>query len=285
MEVLTSIESMRAVRRALPGSVGFVPTMGYLHQGHLSLVRGARAGNDHVVVSIFVNPTQFGPNEDFARYPRDTDRDLALLRREGVDFVFMPSVDEMYPPGGETYVDPGPVSQRLEGHFRPGHFRGVATVVLKLFNIVQPTRAYFGRKDAQQLVVIRRLVRDLDLGVEVVPMPTVRQDAEGLPVDSGLAMSSRNVYLSEDERKAALVLWESLSLAREMWTRGLRDAETYRKRMRELIEGQPRASIDYVSVADPWTLEELERIQGQATVSLAVRIGTTRLIDNVTLGE
>ena len=285
MEVLTTIEAMRAARAALPGSVGLVPTMGYLHEGHMSLVRGARADNDHVAVSIFVNPTQFGPNEDFAAYPRDTDRDLALLRDAGVDLVFMPTVEAMYPPGATTYVDPGPVSQHLEGQFRPGHFRGVATIVLKLFEIVRPTRAYFGRKDAQQLVVIKAMVRDLDVDVEIVPMPTVRQDVEGLPSESGLAMSSRNVYLSPEERQAALVLSQALSLAQEMWERGLRDGDEYRERLRALIEGEPLAGIDYVSVADPETLEELDRIQGPALVSMAVRLGRTRLIDNVTLGE
>ena len=278
MEVLTTIEAMRAARAALPGSVGLVPTMGYLHEGHMSLVRGARADNDHVAVSIFVNPTQFGPNEDFAAYPRDTDRDLALLRDAGVDLVFMPTVEAMYPPGAMTYVDPGPVSQHLEGQFRPGHFRGVATIVLKLFEIVRPTRAYFGRKDAQQLVVIKAMVRDLDVDVEIVPMPTVREP-------DGLAMSSRNVYLSPEERQAALVLSQALSLAQEMWERGLRDGDEYRERLRALIESEPLARIDYVSVADPETLEELDRIGGPALVSLAVRIGRTRLIDNVTLGE
>ena len=278
MDLATTIEAMRAARAALPGSVGLVPTMGYLHEGHMSLVRGARADNDHVAVSIFVNPTQFGPNEDFAAYPRDTDRDLALLRDAGVDLVFMPTVEAMYPPGAMTYVDPGPVSQHLEGQFRPGHFRGVATIVLKLFEIVRPTRAYFGRKDAQQLVVIKAMVRDLDVDVEIVPMPTVREP-------DGLAMSSRNVYLSPEERQAALVLSQALSLAQEMWERGLRDGDEYRERLRALIESEPLARIDYVSVADPETLEELDRIGGPALVSLAVRIGRTRLIDNVTLGE
>lgn len=277
MQLLTTIAAVRAARASLPGSVGFVPTMGALHEGHLSLVRAARAENDHVFVSIFVNPTQFGPDEDFEAYPRDTEGDLALLRAERVDYVFLPSVEEMYPPGAETFVDVGPIAQVLEGASRPGHFRGVATVVLKLFNIVQPQRAYFGRKDAQQLVVVRRLVRDLDVPVEIVPMPTVREP-------DGLAMSSRNAYLSPAERKAATVLYEALTLAQEMWAKSVRDAETVRSRMRELIAAEPLARLDYVSVADPETLTELERIQGPALVSLAVRIGKTRLIDNVTLG-
>jgi pantoate--beta-alanine ligase len=278
MNLVTTIEDVRAARRIVEASVGFVPTMGYLHEGHLSLVRRARAENECVWVSIFVNPTQFGPNEDFNRYPRDPERDLSLLAAEGVDLVFMPAAPEMYPEGATTYVDVGPLGEVLEGAFRPGHFRGVATIVLKLFNIVQPSRAYFGRKDAQQLVVIRRMVRDLNVPVEVVPCDTVREP-------DGLAMSSRNVYLSPEERKAALVLYEALQLAENLWTRGTRDAETFRRRMRELIEAEPRARIDYVSVAHPETLEELERIQGPALVSLAVRIGPTRLIDNLTIGE
>jgi pantoate--beta-alanine ligase len=190
----------------------------------------------------------------------------------------MPTVDEMYPPGATTSVDPGSLAEVLEGEFRPGHFRGVATIVLKLFEVVRPTRAYFGRKDAQQLVVIRRMVRDLILDVEIVAMPTVREEG-------GLAMSSRNTYLSTGERGSALCLHKALTLAQEMWTRGARDAGTYRARMREVIEGEPSAAIDYVSVADPESLVELERIQGPALVSIAVRIGRTRLIDNVMLGE
>ena len=251
--------------------------MGALHEGHLTLVSQARAANDHVFVSIFVNPTQFGPNEDFAAYPRDIDRDIALLQAEGVDYVFLPPVEEMYRAGAETVVDVGSITERLEGAFRPGHFRGVATVVLKLLNIVKPTRAYFGKKDAQQLVVIRRLVRDLDVDVEIVPVDTVREP-------DGLAMSSRNAYLDPTERKAALCLHEALELAREMWTRGARDAGAFRKRMREMIESEELARIDYVSIANPETLEEVDRIQGTVLVSMAVRIGKTRLIDNIVLG-
>jgi len=277
VEVLTTIAAMRDTRRGLTGSVGLVPTMGYLHEGHISLVRAARQENDYVFVSIFVNPTQFGPTEDFASYPRDADRDLSLLRDAGIDYVFLPDAAEIYPPGFETVVDVGSVSSPLEGEARPGHFRGVATVVLKLLNIVQPQRAYFGEKDAQQLAVIRRLVRDLDVPVEVVSMPTVREE-------DGLAMSSRNVYLTPEQRKAAPVLYEALTLAREMWIRGTRDAEAFRKRMRELIQAAEPSQIEYVSVADPLTLQEVERIQGPALVSLAVRFGKTRLIDNITLG-
>ena len=251
--------------------------MGALHDGHLALVRQARAANDCVCVSIFVNPTQFAPNEDLASYPRNTERDLELLTAENVDYVFMPSADEMYPKGFDAKVEIGTITERLEGAARPGHFAGVATVVLKLFNIVRPTSAYFGRKDAQQLVVLQTMVRDLNLDVVIVPVETVREP-------DGLAMSSRNAYLTPAERRAALVLWNALSLAREMWTRGARDAETYRIRMRELIESEELARLDYVSVADPETFIEVPRIQGPALVSLAVRIGGTRLIDNLTLG-
>jgi pantoate--beta-alanine ligase len=252
--------------------------MGYLHQGHMSLVEGARAANDHVFVSIFVNPTQFGPGEDFEAYPRDPERDLALLREAGVDYVFQPGPAEVYPEGYETTVDPGAMATVLEGAARPGHFRGVATVVLKLFNIVQPHRAYFGRKDAQQLVIIQRLVRDLNVPIEIVPMATVREP-------DGLAMSSRNAYLTPEQRRAARVLHQALTLAQQMWTKGARDAEAFRARLSELIAEEELAQVEYVSVADPRSLQELERVQGPALVSLAVRIGRTRLIDNVTLGE
>jgi pantoate--beta-alanine ligase len=277
MQVLNTVRELRAARRASGSSVGLVPTMGALHDGHRALVRRARQENDRVCVSVFVNPAQFGPGEDYAAYPRDPERDLEQLKAEGVDWVFMPPVEEMYPDGFDTSVDVGAVAEVLEGRLRPGHFRGVATVVLKLFNVVEPSRAYFGCKDAQQLLIIRRLVRDLDLGVQIVPVDTVREP-------DGLAMSSRNAYLDPSERKAALVLWKALSLAREMWTRGARDADAFRRRMLEVIRAEELARADYVSVADPGTLQELERIQGPALVSLAVHIGSTRLIDNITLG-
>jgi pantoate--beta-alanine ligase len=277
MHVVATIAEMRTLRRALPGDVGFVPTMGYLHKGHLSLVRAAREQNARAVVSIFVNPTQFGPNEDFERYPRDEERDLSLLRDERVDVAFMPSVDEIYPPGASTFVDVEGVTEMLEGAHRPGHFRGVATVVAKLFNIVEPTHAYFGRKDAQQLVVVRKLVRDLRFDIEVVGLPIVREP-------DGLAMSSRNAYLSPAEREAALVLSRSLREAEALFTKGERDAERLRAAMRELIAREPLAQVDYVSVAGPESLRELDRVEQCALVSLAVRVGATRLIDNVTLG-
>jgi pantoate--beta-alanine ligase len=253
--------------------------MGFLHEGHLSLVRAARAENDHVFVSIFVNPTQFGPNEDLSTYPRNPERDLAMLTAEGVDYVFMPPVEEVYRKGATTAVEVGPVTEVLEGAARPGHFRGVATVVLKLFNIVQPDRAYFGKKDAQQLVVIQKMVRDLDVPVEIRPQPTVRED-------DGLAMSSRNTYLdTAEQRQGALVLHEALKLAAKLWLQGERDAAQIRQQMRSAIEKEPLAKIDYVSIADPETLQELTRIEDSALVSMAVRVGKTRLIDNVTLGE
>lgn len=277
MEVAATIERMRALPRK-DGDVGLVPTMGYLHEGHLSLVRAARAQNERVVVSIFVNPTQFGPGEDFERYPRAEERDLELLRAEGVDVVFMPPVEEMYPSGGSTFVEVEGVTDVLEGAQRPGHFRGVTTVVAMLFNIIEPRRAYFGRKDAQQLVVVRQLVRDLHLDVEIVPMPIVREA-------DGLAMSSRNAYLSPEERKAALVLSRALRCAEELSRGGERDAERLRAAMRELIAREPLARVDYVSVADAESLRELERIDEAALASLAVRIGRTRLIDNAVLGE
>ncbi len=276
MRVVHTIAEARAVRRALPGTWGFVPTMGYLHEGHLSLVRRARAENDRVAVSIFVNPTQFGPHEDYARYPRDLERDLRLLEPLGVDLVFVPSVEEMYPPGFQTWVIVEEVSRPLEGASRPGHFRGVATVVAKLFNILQPDRAYFGQKDAQQTVVIRRMVQDLNIPVEIVICPTVREP-------DGLAMSSRNTYLSPEERRAATVLFRALQAAKARYEAGERDAEGLREAMREVIRAEPLARIDYVSVAHPETLQELERVEGPALLSLAVYIGTTRLIDNLML--
>ncbi|HXF51082.1 MAG TPA: pantoate--beta-alanine ligase [Dehalococcoidia bacterium] len=277
MQVATTIEEYRRLRAAMTGTVGAVPTMGYLHDGHLALVRRARAENDHVVVSIFVNPTQFGPNEDYARYPRDPERDLAMLRAEGVDVVFMPSVEEMYPEGFATYVNVERLTERLEGAHRPGHFRGVTTVVTKLFNVLQAHRAYFGQKDAQQLIVIRRMTRDLAFPVEIVDVPTVREP-------DGLAMSSRNVYLSPDERRAATVLFRALERARELWGAGVRDGSRLRAAMREVVESEPLARADYVSVADPETLEELNTIEGRALASLAVRLGSTRLIDCAWLG-
>ena len=277
MKIIETIADLKSLRPKLAEPVGFVPTMGYLHQGHLALVRQARAENPSVVVSIFVNPTQFGPHEDFKQYPHDPQRDLALLEKEGVDIVFMPSADEMYPPKFNSWVEVGKVAERLEGAARPGHFRGVATVVAKLFNIVQPDRAYFGQKDAQQLIVIRKMASDLDMSLEVVAVPTVREP-------DGLAMSSRNTYLNPEEKKAAVVLYQALTLAQKLWSEGEKDAQAIRQQMTDLIQKQPLADIDYISIADAETLDELDRVKPPALVSLAVRIGKTRLIDNVVVG-
>ena len=277
MKVIETIDEMRAERSRLSGSIGFVPTMGYLHEGHLTLVRHARSENLSVIVSIFVNPTQFGPQEDFKTYPRDTERDLTLLEKENVSIVFMPGAEEMYPDGFSTWVDVEKITERLEGGARPGHFRGVTTVVCKLFNIVQPDKAYFGQKDAQQLAVIRRMVNDLNMDLEILAVPTVREP-------NGLAMSSRNTYLTKEEREAALVLWKALCLARGHWENGERDAARLWQEMTALISKEPFATIDYISIADPETLEEVEKMGDSALVSLAVRIGKTRLIDNTVLG-
>ena len=277
MKVVEIIADLRRLRLKLPEPVGFVPTMGYLHEGHLILVRRARAENSSVVVSIFVNPTQFGLQEDFAKYPRDPKRDLAMLEKEKVDLVFMPSVVEMYPPQFSSWVEVGKISERLEGASRPGHFRGVATVVAKLFNLVQPDRAYFGQKDAQQLVVIKKMVADLNMNLEIVGVPTVREP-------DGLAMSSRNIYLNPEERKAAVVLYQALTLAQKLFSQGEKDAQAIRQKMTGLIQKQPLATIDYISIADAETLDELDTVKPPALVSLAVKIGKTRLIDNVVLG-
>jgi pantoate--beta-alanine ligase len=276
MKVVHSIAEMRGLRRKLEGSVGFVPTMGYLHEGHLALVRRARAENQNVVVSIFVNPTQFDVAEDLETYPRDLERDLELLEREKVDIVFVPTVAEMYPQGFGTWVEVKRVTERLEGAFRPGHFRGVATVVAKLFDIVAPHRAYFGEKDAQQAVVLKRMVSDLNMNLELVTVSTVREDG-------GLALSSRNIHLSPEERQAALVLWRALQLAQRLWADGERKGEVIRHQVMALIQSEPLAEIDYVSVADAETLEELEEIDRPALVLLAVKIGKTRLIDSIRL--
>lgn len=277
MQVVESLPALQDALARLPRPLGLVPTMGYLHEGHLALVRCARAHNASVAVSIFVNPTQFGPHEDLARYPRDLPRDLALLEKEGVDLVFVPPAEQMYPPGYDTWVQVERLARRLEGASRPGHFRGVCTVVLKLFNLFHPERAYFGQKDAQQALVVQRVAADLNTGVEVVVVPTVREA-------DGLAMSSRNVYLNPQERQAATVLYRALSLARTLYEAGERNAEVIRERMRSLVQQESLARIDYISVADAQTLEELERLDRPALVSLAVFIGSTRLIDNITLG-
>lgn len=276
MLVVKTIPELRALRQKLSGTVGFVPTMGYLHEGHLALVKRAKAENSAVIVSIYVNPAQFGTGEDFGAYPRDLNRDLELLQGEGVDAVFVPSDGAMYPPGFSSWVHVEKVTERLEGASRPGHFRGVATVVAKLFNMVAPARAYFGRKDAQQVVVVKRMVADLNMGIEIVLVLTLRESG-------GLAIGSRNIYLGPEERRAAAVLFKALTLARKLGGSGEKDAGTIRRQMTSLIEQEPLARIDYVSLADAETLAELDLIDRPALASLAVWIGKTRLIDNMPL--
>ena len=277
MLVARTVAELRAARHEAPGPVGFVPTMGYLHQGHISLVDAARAECATVIASIFVNPTQFGPGEDFARYPRNEERDLEMLQAAGVDAVLLPPVEEMYPDGDTTRVHVDALADVLEGARRPGHFVGVATVVSKLFHIVQPDRAYFGRKDAQQLAVIRRMTRDLLLPIEVVGCPIIREA-------DGLACSSRNVYLSPDQRAQAVALSTGLRAAEAAFADGVRDAQALRRIVRERIDAQPLAAIDYVSLADASTLRELAgAIEAPALLSLAVAFGVTHLLDNTTL--
>ena len=254
--------------------IGLVPTMGYLHEGHLSLVRIARKRSDVLVVSVFVNPTQFGPKEDFKRYPRDFQRDKSLLKQEGCDFVFVPGMKDMYPDGYLTYVDVDKITGGLEGATRPGHFRGVTTVVAKFFNIVQADVAVFGQKDAQQAVVLKKMVADLNFGIKMIIAPTVRER-------DGLAMSSRNVYLSGEERKQAKVLYQALQAAREMLREGERKASKIVSKMRTLIGKQPLAEIDYIAITDANSLELLHKLKGEILISLAVRFGKTRLIDNI----
>ncbi len=279
MQVYTTIAEVRQVQQAHRGTLGFVPTMGFLHEGHLTLVRAAKSENERVAVSIFVNPTQFGPQEDFARYPRALERDLNLLRESGVDWVFAPSVEHMYPDGFQTYVTVERISEGLEGTRRPGHFRGVATVVAKLFNIVQPDRAYFGQKDAQQVAVIRRMVHDLALPLMVIAVPTVREP-------DGLAMSSRNTYLSPEQRAAAPVLYRALSAARARYEGGERSPEKLREAMRTVLTTEPLAVVDYVSAADNESLVELDAPSTRPILlSMAVFVGKTRLIDNLVCGQ
>ena len=277
MNLLDTVAAMEAARAAMTGAVALVPTMGALHDGHLSLVRRARAESDTVVVSVFVNPTQFGPGEDLDRYPRDLDRDLRLLEAEDVDAVFVPTAGEMYPPGFDQWVEvAGPLAARLEGEFRPHFFRGVTTVVARLLRTVRPDRAYFGEKDAQQLRVVRRMVEEQALPVEIVACPTVREA-------DGLAMSSRNAYLSPEERTAALAIPEALRAAVRMVEGGERAAAAVRGAIERRLAAEPLARVDYVSVAGSDTLEELRVIDRPALALVAARVGSTRLIDNVRL--
>jgi len=277
MNILRSVADMKAFsreRRAAGATIGLVPTMGSLHEGHLSLFRGCRANADVTVVSVFVNPAQFGPKEDLRSYPRNLRRDAEMAEREGVDIVFAPPEDEMYPPGYRTFVEVHGLQDRLCGQSRPGHFRGVCTIVLKLFNIVRPDVAFFGWKDAQQLIILRKMARDLDVDVRVEGLPLVR-DAEGL------ALSSRNSYLSAEERHAALVLSKSLRKAEAMVGAGEKSAEAVIAKVIETIGKQPLARIEYVEIVSMEDLTPLERIDGGALVALAVTIGKTRLIDNI----
>ena len=277
MRVINTNKEMSSACREAVKPVGLVPTMGALHSGHLSLIDQARADNLTVAVSIFVNPTQFGDPKDLEKYPRDMEGDLDLLRRHGVDLVYAPAPEEVYPDGFDTWVDVRPLADKLEGIHRPGHFRGVATVVSKLFNVMRPNRAYFGQKDGQQTALIQKLARDLDMGVEVVVMPTIRES-------DGLAMSSRNVQLSPEQRQAAPIVHRALCQSHLLWAHGERDGDTLRDAARTVLQSESRVeSIDYVSVAGMLTLDELERVDGRAMVSTAVQMGAVRLIDNIVL--
>ncbi|MGW8142763.1 MAG: pantoate--beta-alanine ligase [Anaerolineales bacterium] len=277
METVQSISDLLQLRNRLPSPVGLVPTMGYLHEGHLSLVDLARHQNSSVVTTIFVNPTQFGPQEDLEAYPRDIPRDLTLLEERGVDLVWIPESNEMYPPGFQTWVTVDEITKTLEGKMRPGHFRGVTTIVAKLFNAVQPDKAYFGQKDAQQAVVLRRMVMDLNFPVEIVVGPIVRES-------DGLAMSSRNVYLDPAERQAATILYKALKAGEKAFEQGNHDADKLREIMTETISREELAHLQYVSCADMETLDELNGKITSGLLSLAVYIGKTRLIDNILLG-
>jgi pantoate--beta-alanine ligase len=277
MRVIETIKDMKAVIRSNKTSgktIGFVPTMGYLHEGHLSLMKKSVEANDFTVISIFVNPTQFGPNEDFEKYPRDIERDIRLAESVGVDVVFAPSVAEMYPNNYKTYVNVEDLTNVMCGLSRPGHFRGVTTVVNKLFNIVEPDKAYFGQKDAQQVVVLKKMVRDLNMNLEIVTCPIIREP-------DGLAMSSRNVYLSKEERAAALILSKSLFEVEEMIKKGEKSREKVVNYLIDRIKSEKLADIDYVEVVNTENLSQVEKLEGSILVALAVRFGKTRLIDNV----
>jgi len=282
MKVVKNIKEMQSISESLRKtgkSIGFVPTMGYLHDGHMSLVERARKENDIVVMSIFVNPVQFAPGEDFERYPRDIERDKKIAREKGVDYLFVPEVSEMYPEGYSTYVEVEGITKTLCGAKRPGHFRGVATVVTKLFNIIRPHRAYFGKKDFQQLKVIERLVKDLNFDIEIVGCPIVREK-------DGLAMSSRNVYLSPEERESALSLYRALKLAKELIEKGEKNPEVIKSKMEEFILSHPHVkAIDYIEIVDSETLKPVNEVKEGTLIALAVFVGNARLIDNWVVGE
>jgi pantoate--beta-alanine ligase len=277
MKIITTIPDMQSHAESLRNEgkrIGFVPTMGFLHEGHLSLMRKARGENDTVVVSIFVNPTQFGPGEDLDRYPRDSEGDRKKCESVGVDMLFMPGVKEMYPEKPSAYVTVPGISDILEGAIRPGHFQGVATVVAKLFNIVKPHKAYFGQKDFQQCVVVKRMAAGLNMKVEVAVLPTVREA-------DGLAMSSRNSYLSAEERRSATVLFRALRAARDLFRAGAHDVEKLKKKMKATLLEEKRIGVDYIEVADPDTLEPLSEARSGMVLLVAARLGSTRLIDNL----
>lgn len=277
MKIIDNISRMATFVKMLKKegkSIGFVPTMGYLHEGHLSLARTAKKHTDVVVMSIFVNPIQFGLNEDFDKYPRDFKRDEELARGAGVDVIFCPKVLDMYPEGYATYVNVEGLTDSLCGASRPGHFKGVTTVVAKLFGIVQPDMAYFGQKDAQQAIVIKKMVKDLNMDIEIKILPIVREK-------DGLAMSSRNVYLSEMERKDALILYQSLRKVEALINQGECDSKKIIKMMEDIIKAKPTAKIDYISIVDAKNLKDVKTISGEALIALAVFIGKTRLIDNI----
>jgi pantoate--beta-alanine ligase len=280
MVVVKNIDEMKKICRELrkEKTIGFVPTMGYLHEGHLSLVRRSKKENDITVVSIFVNPTQFGPNEDYNSYPRNLNRDASLLEKEDVDYVFIPEIEQMYPKDYSTYINEEKLSRHLCGRSRPGHFRGVCTVVTKLFNIVKPNRAYFGQKDAQQFRVIRRMVRDLNMDVEVIECPIVREP-------DGLAMSSRNIYLSTEERNQALALNRSLKIAENLYRSGEKNTERMKEKIVQYLSSFDKIKIDYVEIVSEETLEPVEKIEGKVIVAIAAWVGKARLIDNTILGE
>jgi len=277
MIIVTALSELRAARAALAAPVGLVPTMGYLHAGHISLVRRSKEECASTVASIFVNPTQFGPNEDLARYPRNLPRDLEMLEAAGTDLVWTPTPEEMYPPEFQSWVSVEEITRGLEGAVRPGHFRGVTTVVTKLFNAVQPDKAFFGQKDAQQAAVIHRMTKDLDFPIKIIVCPTLREP-------DGLALSSRNTYLNPEERMAATVLFRALSAAQAAYDHGERNAEQLRRRMTETIRAERLAKLQYVSCADYVSLEELEQVAGKTLLSMAVYVGKTRLIDNFVIG-
>lgn len=280
MKIIKTIQEMNDISKQYVQegkTIGYVPTMGYLHAGHMSLIRAARKENDIVMISIFVNPTQFGPDEDLESYPRDLERDVALCEREGADYIFHPTPEEMYPNGYTTYVETyGTITKKLCGASREGHFQGVTTVLTKLFNIVKPSRAYFGQKDAQQVAVVEKMVRELNFDLEIVPCPIVREA-------DGLAMSSRNAYLTDEQRQDALVLSQSLELAKEMIASGHRSASAIKKAMTDKIKTVDYAEIDYIEIVDAKELEDVEKLQGDTLIALAVKIGKPRLIDNTRL--